>query len=108
MLISLFYDSGALATICLFATLPHSHQAIRQITASLMLSMASIIASRLILNLRVYARSSRLNTDTLVTAANLTCMSAHIDFINQAQEDTGESGMHQSNGEDVPQMWAIE
>ncbi|KLO08440.1 hypothetical protein SCHPADRAFT_1000939 [Schizopora paradoxa] len=83
---------GAVATVCLFASLPYVHQALRQVTASFMLAMASTIASRLVLNLRLYARSSRLDTETLITAGDLACISAHIDFAKSESHRAKRSG----------------
>ncbi len=71
-----------------------------------MLSMASIIASRLILNLRGYARSPCLDSNTLVTAANPTSMSAHIDFVKSESKreemECGETEEHHSFNEIDP------
>ncbi|KLO08439.1 hypothetical protein SCHPADRAFT_982081 [Schizopora paradoxa] len=61
---------GALVTFLLFLFLPSSHATLKEITSSFMISMASTIASRLILNLRGYVHSPRLDSGTLLTAAN--------------------------------------
>jgi len=74
---------GALVTFLLYLLLPASHATLKEITSSFMLAMASTIASRLILNLRGYVHTPRLDTNTILTAAN-----THVGEIDFAEHDT--------------------
>ncbi|KLO08453.1 hypothetical protein SCHPADRAFT_931796 [Schizopora paradoxa] len=57
---------GAFVTFFLYLLLPPSHAALKEITSSFMLAMASTIVSRLILNLRGYTRTPHLGANTLL------------------------------------------